>query len=245
MARTRELLAKGKGARRSRSGRPRRAPFVAEALFNQGVLIHFRGMSTGPRNCTARPPPPLVSQTGRGQPAGDRPATGKPESLRNLVALAGRTDAARAGSVAGTLGEPWPPSSIFPASTRRNLVPIGPENRKRDRRAPWSRALLAYRKGDRGRPAILLDPPAIRGHTLAGGRLPDRVGTGNGEGSPLDARTSGEPRYLLFPGTSPPRRVEEGDLDGSAALLAGGASGKSPPGSTYNNLGIVLAEAGR
>ncbi len=38
---------------------------------------------------------------------------------------------------------------------------------------------------------------------------------------------------------------ERGDLDNAAALLAGGISGKSPPGEYLNNLGIVFAEAGR
>jgi tetratricopeptide (TPR) repeat protein len=63
---------------------------------------------------------------------------------------------------------------------------------------------------------------------------------------PLDGKASGEPRYLLLSRNLAAHDAwKRGDLDRSAALLADGASGKSPMGEYLNNLGIVLAEAGR
>ena len=73
-------------------------PFAAEAVFNQGSSSNFRGRRPGRGTVPAAPPRRAAAfPTGRGQPAGDRPAPGNRETLRNLVDAAGRTDAARTG----------------------------------------------------------------------------------------------------------------------------------------------------
>ena len=135
VARTRELLAKGEG----RKAIPlwvdlEGSPFAAEAVFNQGVLLQLSGDVDRAEELYRRAAaPPLLSQTGRRQSAGGRPAAGKPGNVaesRRRRRTAGR--GTRRGAVAGAVGEPrGRPRRSFAVRRGGNLVPVGSENGER------------------------------------------------------------------------------------------------------------------
>ncbi len=251
VARTRDLLAKGEG----RKAMPlwvalEGSPFAADAVFNQGVLHQLSGDVDRAGELYRRAAaPPLLSQPAAANLLGIALLRGNRETLRDLVAAAGRTDAARPGErlpelSANLVAALIDLSRFDEAETLyRSVLKAGSTTAA----LPWSRAVLAYRKGDLAgarQYASVVPPPVaalwpVVASRTAWERAPVKV-------PPLDGRTSAEPRYLLLSRNLAAYDAwRRGDLDGSAALLAGGASGKSPPGEYLNNLGIVLAEAGR
>ena len=251
VARTRELLAKGEG----RTAIPlwvglEGSPFAAEAVFNQGVLLQLSGDVDRAEELYRRAAaPPLLSQPAEANLLGIALLRGNRETLRNLVDAAGWTDAAHTGErlpeLSANLVAALVDLSRFDEAETlyRSVLKTGSTTAA----LPWSRALLAYRRGDLAGarqfssnlpPAVAALWPVVASRT-AWERETAKV-------PPLDGKTSGEPRYLLLSRNLAAHDAwRRGDLDGSAALLAGGASGKSPPGEYLNNLGIVLAEAGR
>jgi tetratricopeptide (TPR) repeat protein len=107
--------------------------------------------------------------------------------------------------------------------------------------------LLAYRTGDlagaRQFSSTLPPPVAALWPVVASRAAWERETT---KISPLDAKTSGEPRYLLLSRNIAAYEAwRKGDFNGAEALLSDGASLESPPGEYLNNFGIVLAEEGR
>jgi len=251
VARTRELLAKGEG----RKAIPLWAalegsPFAADAVFNQGVLLQLSGDVDRAEELYRRAAaPPLLSQPAAANLLGIALLRGNRETLRNLVDAAGRTDAARPGErlpeLSANLVAALVDLSRFDEAETlyRSVLKTGSTTAA----LPWSRALLAYRKGDladaRQYSSILPPPVAALWPVVASRTAWERE---TAKVPPLDGKTSGEPRYLLLSRNLAAYDAwRKGDLDGSATLLAGGASGKSPPGEYLNNLGIVLAEAGR
>jgi len=251
VARTRELLAKGEGRRAiplwvALEG----TPFAAEAVFNQGVLLQLSGDVDRAEELYRRAAaPPLLSQPAAANLLGIALLRGNRETLRNLVDAAGRTDAARTGErlpeLSANLVAALVDLSRFDEAETlyRSVLKTGSTTAA----LPWSRALLAYRKGDlagaRQFSSILPPPVAALWPVVASRTAWERE---TAKVPPLDGKTSGEPRYLLLSRNLAAYDAwKRGDLDRSAALLAGGASGISPPGEYLNNLGIVLAEAGR
>jgi len=251
VARTRELLAKGEG----RAAIPlwvgfEGSPFAAEAVFNQGVLLQLSGDVDRAEELYRRAAaPPLLSQPAEANLLGIALLRGNRERLRNLVDAAGRTDAARAGErlpeLSANLVAALVDLSRFDEaeSLYRSVLKTG----RTTAALPWSRALLAYRKGDlegaRQFSSILPPPVAALWPVVASRTAWERE---TGKVPPLDGKTSGEPRYLLLSRNLAAYDAwKKGELDRSSTLLSGGASGKSPPGEYLNNLGIVLAEAGR
>lgn len=251
VAQTRELLAKGEG----RTAIPLWAalegtPFAAEAVFNQGVLLQLSGDVDRAAELYRRAAaPPLLSGPAAANLLGIALLRGNRETLRNLVDAAGRTDAARTGEqlpeLSANLVAAFVDLSRFDEAETlyRSILEKGSATAA----LPWSRALLAYRKGDLAgarRFSSILPPPVAALWPVAASRTAWERETA--KVPPLDAKTSGEPRYLLLSRNLAAYDAwKRGDLDRSAALLADGASGKSPPGEYLNNLGIVLAEAGR
>lgn len=251
VARTRELLAKGEG----HTAIPlwielEGSPFGADAVFNQGVLLQLSGDVDRAEELYRRAAaPPLRSQPAEANLLGIALLRGNRETLRVLVDDAGRTDATRAAErppefTSNLVAALVDLSRFDEAETLyRSVLETG----RTTAALPWNRALLAYRKGDlagaRQYSSIL--PPRVAAlwpvvaSRIAWEREPGKV-------PPLDGKTSGEPRYLLLSRNLAAYDAwKRGDLDRSAALLAGGASGNSPPGEFLNNLGIVFAEAGR
>jgi len=251
VARTRELLAKGEG----RAAIPlwvgfEGSPFAAEAVFNQGVLLQLSGDVDRAEELYRRAAaPPLLSQPAEANLLGIALLRGNRDTLRNLVDAAGRTDAARAGErlpeLSANLVAALVDLSRFDEaeSLYRSVLKTG----RTTAALPWSRALLAYRKGDlegaRQFSSILPPTVAALWPVVASRTAWERE---TGKVPPLDGKTSGEPRYLLLSRNLAAYDAwKKGELDRSSTLLSGGASGKSPPGEYLNNLGIVLAEAGR
>jgi len=251
VARTRELLAKGEG----RAAIPlwvalEGSPFAAEAVFNQGVLLQLSGDVDRAGELYRRAAaPPLLSQPAAANLLGIALLRGNRETMRNLVDDAGRADAARSGErlpeLSANLVAALVDLSRFDEAEAlyRSVLKTGSTTAA----LPWSRALLAYRKGDlagaRQFTSILPPPVAalwpVVASRVAWEREPGKV-------PPLDGKTSGEPRYLLISRNLAAYDAwRKGDLKGSEALLSGGASIKSPPGEYLNNFGIVLAEEGR
>ena len=251
VARTRELLARGEGLTAiplwvALEG----SPFAAEAVFNQGVLLQISGDVDRAAELYRRAAaPPLLSGPAAANLLGIALLRGNRETLRNLVDAAGPTNAARAGErppelTANLVAALVDLSRFDEAETLyRSILEKGSATAA----LPWSRALLAYRKGDLAGArqfSSILPPPVAALWPVAASRTAWERETA--KVPPLDAKTSGEPRYLLLSRNLAAYDAwKRGDLDRSAALLADGASGKSPPGEYLNNLGIVLAEAGR
>jgi len=251
VARTRELLAKGEG----RAAIPlwvgfEGSPFAAEAVFNQGVLLQLSGDVDRAEELYRRAAaPPLLSQPAEANLLGIALLRGNRDTLRNLVDAAGRTDAARAGErlpeLSANLVAALVDLSRFDEaeSLYRSVLKTG----RTTAALPWSRALLAYRKGDlagaRQFSSILPPTVAALWPVVASRPAWERE---TWKVPPLAGKTSGEPRYLLLSRNLAAYDAwKKGELDRSSTLLSGGASGKSPPGEYLNNLGIVLAEAGR
>lgn len=251
VTRTRELLARGEGRRAvplwtALEG----SPFTAEAVFNQGVLLQLSGDVDRAEELYRRAAaPPLHSRPAAANLLGIALLRGNRETLRNLVDDAGRANAAGAGERPPELSANLVAALIDLSrldeaeALYRSILETGSATAA----LPWSRAVLAYRKGDLAGarqfssilpPAVAALWPVVASRT-AWEREPAKV-------PPLDGKASGEPRYLLLSRNLAAYDAwRKGDLDRSAALLGGGASGKSPPGEYLNNLGIVLAEAGR
>jgi Flp pilus assembly protein TadD len=251
VARTRELLSRGEGSNAipiwaALEG----SPFAAEAVFNQGVLYQLSGDIDRAEVLYRRAAaPPLLSEPATVNLLGIALLRGNRETLRNLVEAAGKKG-------------PAPPGERIPelsANLIAALVDLGrfdeaetlsrslPKPEHPNSTLPWNLALIAYRRGDLdgARKLSALLPPSVAAlwpvaaSRVAWERDPTKV-------PPLDGKTSGEPRYLLLSRNLDAYTAwKRGNLDNSAALLAGGISGKSPPGEYLNNLGIVLAEAGR
>ncbi|MFA6147411.1 MAG: tetratricopeptide repeat protein [bacterium] len=251
VARTRELLAKGEG----RKAIPLWAalegsPFAAEAVFNQGVLFQLSGDVDRAEELYRRAAaPPLLSQPAAANLLGVALLRGNRDALRNLVAAAGRTDAAGAGErlpeLSANLVAALVDLSRYDEAETLYLSVLKTGSPAAS--LPWSRALIAYRRGDLAgaRKYASALPPSVTAlwpvtaSRVAWEREPAKV-------PPLDGKMSGEPRYLLLSRNLAAHDAwRRGDLDGAAALLAGGASGSLPPGEFLTNLGIVLAEAGR
>ncbi|MDD5761964.1 MAG: tetratricopeptide repeat protein [bacterium] len=251
VTRTRELLAKGEGRKAIPLwGALEGSPFAAEAVFNQGVLLHLSGDVDRAEELYRRAAaPPLLSQPAAANLLGIALLRGNRETLRNLVDDAGRTDAARTGErmpelSANLVAALFDLSRFDEAETLcRSVLKTG----RTTAALPWSRALLSYRRGDlagaRQFSSTLPPPVAALWPVVASRTAWERE---TAKVPPLDAKTSGEPRYLLLSRNLAAYEAwGRKDLDGSAALLATGTSGKSPPGEYLNNLGIVLAEVGR
>lgn len=251
VARTRVLLARGEGLGAiplwaSLEG----SPFAADALFNQGVLFQLSGDVVRAEELYRRAAgPPLLSRPAAANLLGIALLRGNRETLRNLVDGAGRTDAARTGErlpefSANLVAALVDLSRLDEAeSLYRSILEAGSTTAS----LPWSRALLAYRRGDltgARRFSSILPPPVPALWPVVASRVAWERETA--KIPPLDGKTSGEPRYLLLSRNLAAYDAwRKGDLDGSASLLAGGASGESAHGEYLNNLGIVLAEAGR
>jgi len=251
VARTRELLAKGEG----RKAIPlwtalEESPFAAEALFNQGVLFQLAGdVDRAEERYRRAAAPPLHSQPAAANLLGIALLRGDREALRNLVDDAGRTDAARSGErlpeLSANLVAALVDLSRFDEAETlyRSILKTGSTTPA----LAWSRALLAYRRGDLAGArqfASVLPPPVAAFWPVAASRVAWERETA--KVPPLDEKTSGEPRYLLLSRNLAAYEAwRKGDFSGSEALLSGGASIKSPPGEYLNNFGIVLAEKGR
>jgi len=251
VARTRELLAKGEG----RKAIPLWAalegsPFAAEALFNQGVLLQLAGDVDRAEELYRRAAaPPLHSQPAAANLLGIALLRGNRETLRNLVDAAGRTDAARTGErlpeLSANLVAALVDLSRFDEAEALygSILKTG----RSTAALPWSRALLAYRRGDLAgarKFASVLPPPVADLWPVVASRVAWERETA--KVPPLDEKTSGEPRYLLLSRNLAAYDAwRKGDFAGTEALLSGGASMKSPPGEYLNNFGIVLAEEGR
>ena len=251
VARTRELLAKGEGRRAiplwvALEG----TSFAADAVFNQGVLLQLSGDVDRAEELYRRAAaPPLLSDPAAANLLGIAILRGNRETLRNLVDDAGRSDAARTGErppeLSANLVAALVDLSRFDEAEAlyRSILKTGGTTAA----LPWNRALLAYRTGDlagaRQFSSILPPTVAALWPVVASRTAWERE---TSKVPPLDGKTPGEPRYLLLSRNLAAYDAwRKGDLDGSAALLAGGASGKSPLGEYLNNLGIVFAEAGR
>jgi len=219
-------------------------------VFNQGVLLQLSGDIVGAEASYRRAvAPPLLSEpaatnllgiallredreTMRAladnvvQPVAALPGNRLPEFSANLVAVL--VDLSRyeeAEALARSIAE------------RRIAPPT----------LPWSRAVRAYRTGDLvgARRFSSLLPPQVAAlwPVIASRSSWDRE---TAKVPPLDEKTSGEPRYLLLSRNLAAYDAwRKGDLEGTEALLSGGASIKSPPGEYLNNFGIVLAEEGK
>jgi len=251
VARTRELLAKGEG----RAAIPlwvalEGSPFAAEAVFNQGVLLQLSGDVDGAEGLYRRAAaPPLLSLPAAANLLGIALLRGNRETLRDLVDAAGRTDTARTGvrlpELSANLVAALVDLSRFDEAEAlyRSVLETGSATAA----LTWSRALLAYRKGDIAGArqfSSILSPPVSALWPVAASRTAWERETA--KVPPLDGKTSGQPRFLLLSRNLAAFDAwRKGDLDRSSALLADGASGKSPPEEYLNNLGIVLAEAGR
>jgi len=251
VARTRELLARGEGRRAiplwvALEG----TSFAAEAVFNQGVLLQLSGDVDRAEELYRRAAaPPLLSDPAAANLLGIALLRGNRESLRNLVEDAGRIDAARIGErlpelSANLMAALVDLSRFDEAETLyRSILKSG----RATAALPWSRALLAYRTGDiaGARQFSSVLPPTVSAlwPVVASRTAWERE---TAKVPPLYGKTPGEARYLLLSRNLAAYDAwRRGDLDGSATLLADGASGKSPPGEYLNNLGIVFAEAGR
>jgi len=251
VARTRELMAKGEGHRAiplwvALEG----SPFAAEAVFNQGVLLQLSGDVDRAEELYRRAAaPPLLSQPAEANLLGIALLRGNRETLRILVEAAGRTHAARTGErlpeLSANLVAALVDLSRFDEAEAlcRSVLESGSTTAA----LPWSRALLAYRKGDlagaRKFSSILPPPVAALWPVVASRTAWERE---TAKVPPLDGKTSGQPRYLLLSRNLAAYEAwRKGDLAGSEALLSGGATMKSPPGEFLNNFGIVLAEEGR
>ncbi len=251
VSRTRELLAAGEG----RKAVPlwaalEKSPFAAESVFNQGVLLQLSGDTDRAVELYRRAAaPPLRSQPAAANLLGIALLRGDRETLRTFVGAADRADGARSGERLPELSSNLVAalvdlSRLDEAETLyRSIMEKGSATAA----LPWTRALLAYRKGnveDARRYSSSVPPsvaalwPVVASRT-AWERDASKV-------PPLDGKRSAEPRYLLLSRNLAAYRAwMKGDLAGSAALLAEGAAGESRPGEYTNNLGIVLAEAGR
>ena len=251
VARTRELLLKGEGLRAiplwaALEG----SPFTADAVFNQGVLLQLSGDVDRAEELYRRAAaPPLFSQPAAANLLGIALLRGNREPLRNLVDDVGRTLAARTGErlpeLSANLVAALVDLSRFDEAETlvRSILKTGSTTAA----LPWSRALLAYRKGDlagaRQFSSILPPPVAALWPVVASRTAWERE---TAKVPSLDEKTSGQPRYLLLSRNLAAYDAwRKGDLAGSEALLSGGASMKSPPGEYLNNFGIVLAEEGR
>ena len=251
VARTRELLAKGEG----RNAVPLWAalegsPFAAEAVFNQGVLLQISGDVGGAGELYRRAAaPPLLSQPAAANLLGIALLRGDRETLRNLVDSAGPTGAVRSGERMPELSANLVAALVDLSrldeaeSLYRSVLEAG----RTTAALPWSRALIAYRKGDiegARRFSSILPPRVAALWPVAASRAAWERETA--KVPPLDGKASGEPRYLLLSRNLAAYDAwRSGDFAGSAALLNDGASGISPRGEYLTNLGIVLAEAGR
>jgi len=251
VAKTRELLARGEG----RKAVPlwvalEGGPFAAEAVFNQGVLLQLSGDTDRAVELYRRAAgPPLLSQPAAANLLGIALLRGKRDELISLVDVAGRPGAARTGErppeLSANLVAALVDLSRF-EEAEKLCISIR-ETGNATAALPWSRALLAYRRGDldgaRQLSSMLPPPVAALWPVIASKAAWERE---TAKIPPLDGKTPGEPRYLLLSRNIAAHDAwRKGDLDGSAALLAGGASGQFPPAEYLNNLGIVLAEAGR
>jgi tetratricopeptide (TPR) repeat protein len=251
VTRTRELLARGEG----RGAIPlwlalEGSPFAADAVFNQGVLFQLSGNVDRAEELYRRAAgPPLLSRPAAANLLGIALLRGNRETLRNLVDDAGRADAARTGERPPELSSNLVAALVDLSrldeaeSLYRSILGTGSSTAA----LPWSRALLAYRRGDLAgarKFSTILPPPVAALWPVVASRVAWERETAMVP--PLDGKTSGEPRYLLLSRNLAAYDAwRKGDLDGAASLLAGGASGESARGEYMNNLGIVLAEAGR
>jgi tetratricopeptide (TPR) repeat protein len=251
VARTRELMARGEGHRAiplwvALEG----GPFEGEAVFNQGVLLQLSGDVDRAEELYRRAAaPPLLSRPAEANLLGIALLRGNRETLRILVDTAGRTHAARTGErlpeLSANLVAALVDLSRFDEAETlyRSVLKTGSTTAA----LPWSRALLAYRKGDlagaRQFSSILPPPVAALWPVVASRTAWERE---TAKVPPLDGKTSGQPRYLLLSRNLAAYDAwRKGDLAESEALLSDGASMKSPPGEYLNNFGIVLAEKGR
>ena len=251
MARTRELLAKGEG----RKAIPfwvalETSPFAADAVFNQGVLLQLSGDVGGAEALYRRAvTPPLLSEPAATNLLGIALLREDRETMRALAdnvvqpvaALPGNRlpeFSANLAAVLVDLSRFEEAEALFRSIAERKIsAPT----------LPWSRAVLAYRKGDlvgAQRFSSLLPPQVAALWPVMASRASwDRE---TAKVPPLEGKTSEEPRYrLLSRNLAALEAWRKGEIEKSAALLSVGASGKSPRGEYLNNLGIVLAEAGR
>ncbi len=251
VARTRELMAKGEGHRAIPIwGALEGSPFAAEAVFNQGVLLQLSGDVDRAEELYRRAAaPPLLSQPAEANLLGIALLRGNRETLRILVDTAGRTHAARLGErlpeLSANLVAALVDLSRFDEAETlyQSVLKTGSTTAA----LPWSRALLAYRKGDlegARKFSSILPPPVAALWPVVASRAAWERETANVP--PLDGKASGQPRYLLLSRNLAAYEAwRKGDHEGAEALLYGGASMKSPPGEFLNNFGIVLAEEGR
>lgn len=251
VARTRELQAKGEGRRAvplwvALEG----TPFAAEAVFNQGVLHQFSGDVDRAEELYRRAAaPPLLSRPAAANLLGIALLRGNRETLRSLVDNAIRMDAARTGErlpeLSANLVAALVDLSRFDEA--ESLYDSVLKTGSMTAALPWSRALLAYRKGDLAGArqfSSILPPHVAALWPVAASRAAWERETA--KVPPLDGKMSGEPRYVLLSRNLAAYEAwRKGDFDGSEALLSAGASMKSPPGEYLNNFGIVLTEKGR
>ena len=251
VARTRELLAKGEG----RNAIPlwvalETSPFAADAVFNQGVLLQLSGNIVGAEAMYRRAvAPPLLSEAAAA-------------NLLGIALLREDRDALRALTDNGVQPVAALPGDRLPEFSANLVAALVDLSRLEEAEAlartilerniatptlPWSRAVIAYRKGDlvaARRFSSLLSPRVAALWPVVASRASWERETE--KIPPLDEKTSGEPRYLLLSrNLAASDAWRKGNLDGAEALLSGGASIKSPPGEYLNNFGIVLAEKGR
>lgn len=251
VARTRELLARGEG----RAAIPlwvalEGSPFGAEAVFNQGVLLQLSGDVDRAEELYRRAAaPPLLSQPAAANLLGIALLRGNRETLRNLVDDAGRADAARTGERPPELSANLVAALVDLSRFDEAETLYGSilETGSTTAALPWSRALIAYRRGDIAgarRFSSILPPPVATLWPVVASRTAWERETA--KVPPLDGKTSGVPRYLLLSRNLAAYDAwRKGDIAGSEALLSGGISMESPPGEYLNNFGIVLAEEGR
>ncbi len=251
VAKTRDLLAKGEGRNAIPLWVPlETSPFAADAVFNQGVLLQLSGDIGGAETTYRRAvAPPLLSEPAATNLLGIALLREDRETMRTLVDNVVRP-------IAELPGNRLPEFSanlvavLVDLSRFEEADALARSIIERKIAAPtlsWSRAVLAHRTGDLigARQFSALLPPQVAGlWPVVASRTSWERDTN--KVPPLDEKTSGETRYLLLSRNLAAYDAwRRGNLDGSAALLSGGASGKSPPGEYLSNLGIVLAEAGR
>lgn len=251
VSRTREWVARGEMRKAIPSWEAlERSPFAADAVFNQGVLLQLSGdIAAAEARYRRAAGPPL-----RSEPAA--------ANLLGIALLRGDRDALRDVVDNVVLPVSLLPGNRLPEFTSNLAAALSDLGRFDDAAArfrsleksasttpalPWNLAVFSYRRGDLAsarRLSSALSPSVAALWPVVASRMAWERETPKVPA--YDTKDPAAPRFhLLSRNIAAYESWKKGDPATASEILLPATSEKNPPGEYLNNLGLLLAEAGR